>query len=50
MDHQVSRAGWYLRASSANLWSGHDPLEILRDEELYNTLCVGDTHFIKSFV
>ena len=50
MDHQVSCTGRDLFAVSAYLGAGHNPLEVLRDEELHDALGVGDTDFIESLV
>ena len=50
MDHQVSCTGRYLFAGSTYLGTGHNPLEVLRDEELHDALGVGDTDFIEGLV
>ena len=50
MDHEVSCTGRYFFAFSAYLGAGHNPLEVLRDEELHDTLGVGNADFIEGLV
>ena len=50
MDHQVAGAGGNFCAGAADLWPGHNPLEVLRYEKFHDALCIGYADFIKGLV